>query len=77
MIYTNILSMNKLDLAFNNVKPKDWYFVLDKVQFRTDLGCVRLKNQIFWLDGSRASFLVLVLLSTWSIFWLNESTGSF
>ena len=20
---------NKLDLAFNNVKPKDWYFVLD------------------------------------------------
>ena len=19
----------KLDLAFNNVKPKDWYFVLD------------------------------------------------
>ena len=21
----------KLDLAFNNVKPKGWYFVLDKV----------------------------------------------
>ena len=20
---------HKLDLAFNNVKPKDWYFVLD------------------------------------------------
>ena len=20
---------NKLDVAFNNVKPKDWYFVLD------------------------------------------------
>ena len=27
-----------LDLAFNNVKPKDWYFVLDEVQFRTGLG---------------------------------------
>ena len=23
--------MGKLDLAFNNVKPKDWYFVLDQV----------------------------------------------
>ena len=22
---------SKLDLAFNNVKPKDWYFVVDKV----------------------------------------------
>ena len=21
---------NKLDLAFNNVKPKDWYFILDQ-----------------------------------------------
>ena len=27
----------KLDLAFNNVKPKDWYFVLDLVRFRTGL----------------------------------------
>ena len=26
------------DLAFNNVKPKDWYFVLDLVRFRTGLG---------------------------------------
>ena len=32
----------KLDLAFNNVKPKDWYFVLDLVQFRTGLGYERL-----------------------------------
>ena len=32
----------KLDLAFNNVKPKDWYFVLDLVQFRTGLGNERL-----------------------------------
>ena len=31
----------QLDLAFNNVKRKDWYFVLDLV-FRTELGCVRL-----------------------------------
>ena len=23
--------INKLDLAFDNVKPKDWYFVLDLV----------------------------------------------
>ena len=28
----------ELDLAFNNFKPKDWYFVLDQVQFRTGLG---------------------------------------
>ena len=28
--------------AFINVKPKDWYFVLDLVQFRTGLGCVRI-----------------------------------
>ena len=26
--------------------------------YRTELGCVRLTNQNFWLDGSRASFLV-------------------
>ena len=48
----------ELDLAFNNVKPKDWYFALDKVQFMTELGCVRLTNPNFWLNGSRASFLV-------------------
>ena len=30
----------RLDLAFNNVKPKDGYFGIDKVQFRTRLGCV-------------------------------------
>ena len=32
----------RLDLAFNNVKPKDWYFVLDLVLFRTGLGYERL-----------------------------------
>ena len=52
------LSWLKLDLAFNNVKPKDRYLVLDQVQFRTELGYVRLTNQKFGLDGSRASFLV-------------------
>ena len=31
-----------LDLAFNNVKPKDWYFVLDLVRFRTELGYERI-----------------------------------
>ena len=41
----------KLDLAFNNVKPNDWYFVLDLVRVRTELGCVRLTR-------ARASFLV-------------------
>ena len=30
--------------AFNNVKPKDWYFVFELVQFRTGLGCVRLNH---------------------------------
>ena len=38
--------ISKLDLAFNNVKPKDWYFVFDLVQLRTGLGCIRLTNQI-------------------------------
>ena len=32
----------RLDLRVNNVKSKDWYFVLDQVQLRTGLGCVRL-----------------------------------
>ena len=40
--------------VFNNVKPKDWYFVLVKVRIRTELGFVRLTNQNFGLDGSRA-----------------------
>ena len=67
-----------------------------------ELICVRLTNQNFWLNGSRASFLVpsyspsksygwlinfflnmkdyptsLISLSTWSIFWLDESRVSF
>ena len=29
LFYTNLIFEIKLDLAFNNVKPKDWYFVLD------------------------------------------------
>ena len=28
-IYSNVVFKEELDLAFNNVKPKDWYFVLD------------------------------------------------
>ncbi len=27
--HTTKVRNTKLDLAFNNVKPKDWYFVLD------------------------------------------------
>ena len=33
-----------LDLAFNNVKPKDWYFVLDYVRFSTELGSARTSS---------------------------------
>ena len=40
---------NQLDLALNNVKPKDWYFVLNKIHVWTELGCVRLTNQNFGL----------------------------
>ena len=36
----------KLDLALNNGKPKDWYFVLYWVQFRTELKCVRLATRV-------------------------------
>ena len=54
--------MNQLDLAFNKVKPKD-----RTGQFRIELGCVRLINKIFWLDGSRASFFVLI-----SIFFTDK-----
>ena len=35
--------------AFNNVKPKDWYFVLNSVKFRTGLGSVT------WQTGQRIS----------------------
>ena len=28
-IFEVLQNKGKLDLAFNNVKPKDWYFVLD------------------------------------------------
>ena len=43
----------KLDLAINNVNPKDWYFVLDEVQFRTGLG-LRLAQ----LDAKLTQFVV-------------------
>ena len=47
----------KLDLAFNNVKPKDCYFVLDLAQVWTELGCVRLTNQNFgWMDQGHHSW---------------------
>ena len=61
--YLRGLKETQLDLAFNNVKPKDRYFVLDKVQVRTELGCERLTNQNFWLDESRESFFFPRLLS--------------
>ena len=35
------LAPSNVDLVFNNVKPKDWY--------RTEMGCVRLRDQIFGL----------------------------
>ena len=55
---TEVAFFVRLDLAFNNVKPNDWYFVLDLVRVRTELVCVILTYQNFWLDGSRASSLV-------------------
>ena len=42
--------MKILDLAFNNVKLKDWYFVLDLVQFRTGLG---YKHSFMWWVSRR------------------------
>ena len=57
------IKYNKLDLAFNNVKPKDWYFVLDLVQFRIELGCVRLTNKTFgWRDQGHHSWYLATLL---------------
>ena len=44
----------KLDLAFNNVKPKDWYFILDKVHFMTELGEFKTNKSKFlagWIKG--------------------------
>ena len=38
--------IDQLDLAFNNVKPMDWYFVLDLVRFRTGLGYARKTNHV-------------------------------
>jgi len=55
--YNIVVKSEKLDLAYNTVKPKEWYFVLDWVRFRTELACVRLTNQIFWLDGSKGIIL--------------------
>ena len=52
----------ELDLTFNNVKPKDWYFVIDLVQFRIELGCVRLTNKIFgWRDQGHHSWYPVLL----------------
>ena len=42
----------ELDLAFYNVKPKDWYFVLIRFKLGQNWG-VSCR-----LDGSRASFVV-------------------
>ena len=44
----------------SNVKPKDWYFVYDNVQFGTELGCVRLAILNYlagWIKG--------IILCTW------------
>ena len=48
-----LASKYKLDLAFNNVKPKDRYFDLGQ-----NWDVLRLTNQNFQLDGSRALVLV-------------------
>ena len=50
---------DKLDLAFNNVKPKDWYFVIDLVQLRKGSGCVTLRGWSIKLN-SRLGYFILV-----------------
>ena len=60
----------KLDLAFNNVKPKDWYFVFDLVRFRTGLGCVRLTNQNYILAWN-----MMPPLGTWLLSLLEVVGG--
>ena len=47
--------------AFNNIKPKDWYFVLDQVQLRTGLECVRLKKIILDYNFNQVKFPEFVL----------------
>ena len=38
------LDNKKIDWAFKNVKPKDWYLVLNSVYLSTGLGFVRLRG---------------------------------
>ena len=35
IFYEKSFKLQGVDLVFNNVKPNDWYFDRDKVQFRT------------------------------------------
>ena len=48
---TEVAFFVRLDLAFNNVKPNDWYFVLDLVRVRTELGYVCKTNKPKFLAG--------------------------
>ena len=53
----------ELDLAFNNVKPKDWYFALDKVRFRTELGWVVWVTRVILVS---AQVLLVLTLGLWT-----------
>ena len=54
----------ELDLAFNNVKPKDWYFALDKVRFRTELGWVVWVTRVILVS---AQVLLVLTLGLWTL----------
>ena len=66
--------MRILDLAFTNVKPKDWYFVLDKVRYKTELGYVKdYQIKIFgWMDQGHHSHKLLLRSLTWAQFPLHQ-----
>ena len=54
----SVKSSRELDLAFNNVKPKDWNFVLDLVRFRKGLGyerCDQHQKYVFFVRPGQAA----------------------
>ena len=54
-------NLTKLDLAFNNVKPKDWYFVLDLGSSYDRTGMCKTNKSKF-LDG-------WIILGTWLLYF--------
>ena len=53
---------------FYNVKPNDWYFFLDLIRVRTELGCVRLMVGgpcDFSVSPSPFEILLVLTLGLW------------